>query len=369
MNMRWSLFLGKVSGIGIYIHWTFWILVIWIFLMYYRSDGGLAGGLLGVLFIFALFACVVLHELGHAITAKRFKIVTKNITLLPIGGLANMERLPDKPGQELLVAIMGPMVNVVIAIILYLVLHLTGMLPSMEELQAIQEAEQATLAGSYFLFNLMVVNVILVVFNLIPAFPMDGGRVLRALLSYSFDRAKATNIAARIGHFLAILFVFAGFYTNFWLVFIGIFIFLGAGGEANYETARSIVSNYKVKDVLMTQFTLLSPQDTLAAAVKSLLDGQEQEFLVGEDGTVQGVLTRNNIIEGLSEFGKKTPLSTVMRKDFMVLKPEMELEDVMQKMMTSGYTISPVIDNARLIGIVNTENINELIMVNKAMAK
>lgn len=367
--MKWSLYLGKVSGIRIYIHWTFWILIVWIFLMHYRSGHGLSAGLTGVVFIFAIFGCVVLHELGHALTAKRYNIVTKNITLLPIGGLANMERLPEKPGQELLVAIMGPMVNVVIALLLYLYLRFTGGLPTMEELKAIQESEQAVLNGGNFLFNLLMVNIVLVVFNLIPAFPMDGGRVLRALLSYGFDRAKATNIAARIGQFLAILFVFAGFYTNFWLVFIGVFIFLGAGGEADYETAKSILSKYKVKDVLMTRFKLLSPQDTLATAVKSLLDGQEQEFLVGEGNTVQGILTRNNIIEGLNEFGNEAHVSRVMRKDFIVLKPDMELKDVLQKMMTNGYTVGPVYDESGLAGVVNSENINELIMVNKALSK
>jgi predicted transcriptional regulator len=178
---------------------------------------------------------------------------------------------------------------------------------------------------------------------------------------------KATNFAARIGQFLAIVFVFLGFYSNFWLVFIGIFIFLGAGGEANYERTKSMLAHYRVRDVLMRRFTMLAPDETLGTAVKSLLDGPDQEFLIGTNDMVQGVLTRKAIIEGLSELGKDVRLSDVMRKDFMVLEPDMELQEVLRKMMTDGYSISPVLDDKKLVGIVNLDNINELIMVNRAM--
>ena len=361
--MRWSLYLGKVSGIRIYIHWTFWILIVWIFFMYYNAGQSIASGLTGVLFIFALFGCVVLHELGHALTAQRFHIVTRNITLLPIGGMANMERLPEKPGQELLVAIMGPAVNVVIAFILYFALSASGAIPTVDDLRAMQEAGHSLMSGGYFLFNLMAVNVVLVLFNLIPAFPMDGGRVLRALLSYRLNRSKATLIAARIGQLLAIGFVFAGFFTNFWLVFIGVFIFLGAGGEASYEATKHLLRGFTVGDVVMTNYTPLSPGDTLAHAVRALLDGSEQEFLVCEGDRAVGVLTRKNIIKGVSEFGKEALVSGSMQTDFITLSPEMELKEVFHQMAANGVAVAPVYRGQELIGIVNRENINELVMV------
>ena len=350
-------------------HWTFLILIGWIFLMHFRMGNSLQDGLLGVAFILTIFGCVILHELGHALTARRFNIGTKRITILPIGGLASIERMPEKPGQELWVAIMGPVVNVAIALVLYILLSATNSVPTQQELVEMQENQDALIGSGYFLFNLMIVNIALVVFNLIPAFPMDGGRVLRALLSYRMDRAKATNVAARVGQFLAIIFVFAGFYTNFWLVFIGIFIFLGAGGEASYEATKSMLSDYKIKDVLMTNYTLLSPQDTLDQAVKALLDGQEKEFLVGEEETIVGVLTRDSIIKGLTELGRGASVSKVMRQDFINLHPDMELQEVYHQMLTNGCTVGPVYEGNRLVGIVDRENINELVLVNKALEK
>ena len=366
MLMKWTLYLGKVAGIRMFIHWTFIILVVWIFLMHFRMNQSIEDGLLGVAFILIIFACVILHEFGHALTARKFNIGTKSITILPIGGVASIERMPEKPTQELLVAIMGPAVNVVIAVVLYLILKLTGNIPNTQQLM---EQQGSLNLRDSFTFNLMLVNVALVAFNLIPAFPMDGGRVLRALLSYRMERSKATNVAARVGQFLAIVFVFAGFYTNFWLVFIGIFIFLGAGGEATYEATKSVLADYRVRDVLMTKYTVLSPGDTMAQAVKALLDGQEKEFLVGDNETITGVLTRDSIIKGLNELGKDAPVSDVMRKDFINLQPDMELQEVYHRMMTNGCSVGPVYEGSRLIGIVDRENINELVLVNKALKR
>ncbi|MBI2271268.1 MAG: site-2 protease family protein [Bacteroidetes bacterium] len=361
--MKWSLYLGKYSGTKLFVHWTFLILLGWIFVMHYQMGHGWKDGLAGVGFILAVFCCVVLHEFGHALTAKRFAIQTRNITLLPIGGIASMERLPEKPGQELQVAIMGPVVNVVIAVGLYVFLSVTNLLPTSEDIQSMQQNTHSMMGGENFLFNLMAVNVVLVLFNLIPAFPMDGGRVLRALLSYKFERGRATRIAAGIGQFLAMLFVFAGFFGNFWLVFIGIFIYLGASAEAQYETARSALTGYKVKDVFMRKFTLLSPTDTLDAATELLLGGQEKEFLVGEGDHVEGILTRKDIIKGLKETGGKTPVANVMRKVYLALKPEMPLKDIFQKMTADGDTFSPVFDDGILVGALDTENINEFLMI------
>lgn len=361
MNKKWSLYLGKFSGIKMYIHWSFLILIGWIFLIHARMGHGWQAGLLGVAFILALFACVVLHEFGHALTAKRFNINTRDITIYPIGGIASLERMPEKPGQELLVAFAGPAVNIVIAFALWVYMWSMDAMPTMAMLE-----NAGNMQDLPFVFNLFTANIALVVFNLIPAFPMDGGRVLRAILAFKMDRAKATYVAAAIGRFFAMLFVIVGFFYNIWLVIIGLFIYLGAGSEAAYETTKNLLSGFRVVDVLIRRFTTLSPYDNLDKAVHVLLEGQEQEFLITANEDVQGILTRKRLIDGLSVFGRSAPISNVMQKDFLTLSPEMNLQDVYTKMLTNACNIYPVKDNGKLIGVVGRENISELILVQQA---
>lgn len=362
---KWSLYIGSYASIKVFIHWTFWIIIGWIFLMHYNMGHGIYEGLWGVLFILALFACVVLHEFGHALTAKRYHILTRDITIYPIGGVASLEAMPEKPQQELLVAIAGPAVNLGIAAILLIYLQYTGKMPNLSTLEV--EDQNAHMLGQSFGFNLFAANIILAVFNLIPAFPMDGGRVLRSILAFTMDRARATRIAATVGQFLAITFVFFGFFYNFWLVFIGLFIYLGAGSEAAYESTKSALSGYTAKDVLMRKFTRLLPEDTLEKVVQVLLDSQEQEFVVAENNHIHGVLTRKELIKGLSEYGKASPVARIVRNDYLTLHPNMALQEVYQKLMASHCSVAPVLDNGQLIGIVDKENINELLMVNEAL--
>jgi Zn-dependent protease/predicted transcriptional regulator len=360
--MKWSLNLGRIAGIRLSVHWTFMILIAWVFITYYRLEQDMNQGLMGVVFVLSLFVCVILHELGHALTAKRYNIQTKSITLLPIGGLAQLEKMPENPRQELWVAIAGPLVNVVIAAIIYLGLSLTGTLP---DLSATEEV--MTLQEIGFWFQLFLANTILVIFNLIPAFPMDGGRVLRALLAFRMDRAKATRIAAGVGQVLAIAFVFLGFYGNIWLVFIGVFIYLGASAEANFETTKSALTGYTVKDVLMKKFTTLHPDEPLEKAVKILLDGQEQDFVVTDEDKLLGILSKKELIKGLSDFGNSAPVSSVMQKEYLTLHPEMTLQEVFQLMMLKNCHAAPVIEHNEFIGMVDRENIYELLMVKEAL--
>lgn len=361
MTKKWALYIGNFSGIKVFIHWTFLLLLVWIFLMYARMGHGWQAGFWGVVYILALFACVVLHEFGHALTAKRFNIKTRDITIYPIGGVARLEKLPDKPGEELLVAFAGPAVNIVIAFVLWIYLKLTGTMPELETLR-----NTTDLQNPPFIFNLFATNIALVVFNLIPAFPMDGGRVLRALLAFKMDHAKATRIAAVIGQVLAAVFVFFGFLYNIWLVFIGLFIYFGAGTESAYETTKKLLSGFTVADVLIKKFTTLSPDDSLDRAAHVLLEGQEQEFLVTMNEDVIGILTRKQLIYGLSTLGKSASIANVMQKDFITLSPEMDLQDVYTTMLTNVYNVYPVKENSRLIGIIDKDNVTELILVQQA---
>lgn len=358
--MKWSLKIARIAGIDVFVHWTFLILLVWILWANLRSGQTLGESMTGVWFILALFTCVLLHEFGHGLMARRFGISTRNITLLPIGGVANIEKLPEKPGQELLVAIAGPAVNVVIAGLIALGFLLAGKEGNWLELGQ-------PITGGNFMSGLLLVNLTLALFNLIPAFPMDGGRVLRAALSMKLGRATATEWAARIGQLLAIGFVFFGAFYNFWLIFIGIFIYLGASAEANYEATQSLISHFKVGDVLMRQFTLIPATHTIEEAVRLLLDGQEKDFLVEENDQISGTITRDDLMRGLHEFGKQEPVSVIVKPELLRLDYDMPLSEAHQKMAETKNNICPVYQGQDLVGVLNMENIHETIMVQNAM--
>ena len=360
--MNWSFKIARIWGIDVYMHWTFLILLGWILLSNLGAGQTLAQSLMGVVFILVLFGCVILHEYGHALTARRYGITTKNITLLPIGGVANLEKMPDKPIQELWVALAGPAVNVVIAIILLAYFQITNSFPNIEEFTG-------EITGRNFLFNVFIVNIILAVFNMIPAFPMDGGRVLRALLAMRYDRGKATEVAAKIGQLLAIIFVFLGFFYNFWWIFIGLFIFLGAGAEAHFETTPPAFAKYQVRHALLRQFTTLHAFENLEKAITILLNGQEKEFLVELDNAIVGVITRNEIIQGLREQGQEAAIGRIANKEFITLSPHMALQEAYEQMLRAGATICPVMENGELIGVLNMENITEVVMLENAGLK
>ncbi|MGZ9167216.1 MAG: site-2 protease family protein, partial [Anaerolineales bacterium] len=216
--MRWQWKVGTFAGIDVFVHATFLLLIGWIGYSHWLQYGTLAKVAEGILFILVLFLCVVLHEYGHALTARRYGVKTRDITLYPIGGVARLERMPDKPIEELWVALMGPAVNVVIAAVLFVYLFLSQGLVPMTDL---------TVASGSFVARVMAVNISLVLFNLIPAFPMDGGRVLRALLAMRMDYVRATQIAANVGQGLAFLFGLFGLFNNPFLLFIAFFVWIG----------------------------------------------------------------------------------------------------------------------------------------------
>tara|TARA_R110000868_G_scaffold83058_5_gene234704 strand:+ start:3354 stop:4436 length:1083 start_codon:yes stop_codon:yes gene_type:complete len=354
---KWTINIGSYFGIKVFIHWTFWIIIIWILLLHFKMGHGWAEGLKGILFILALFACVVFHEFGHALTAKRYGIPTRNITLYPIGGVASLNKMPDKPAQELAVALAGPAVNLILAGFIYFFLDANN--------QVLPLSEIDHMSGNDFWFNLLVANVVLAVFNLIPAFPMDGGRVLRALLALNMDKLQATTIAVRVGQFLAIVFVFLGFFTNFWLVFIGLFIYLGAGAEVVHETAKSTLTGYTAKDILVQPHTRFSPHDSLEKAVQLSQNTHEQGFIVEDKNRVQGILTRKELVKGFSEYGKASPVSSIMQKNYITFLPNAPLQEVYQKLLDNNLSMAPIMENDKLIGIVDVKGINELIMIKK----
>jgi Zn-dependent protease/predicted transcriptional regulator len=353
--MRWSVKIARVAGIEVRLHLTFLLFLAWIGFSYYQL-GGAPAATRGVIFVLALFGCVLLHEFGHALAARAFGIRTPDITLLPIGGVARLQRMPDKPWQELVVAVAGPLVNVVIAAVL---IGLLNQQPSWEPLERLNHP------GTGMLAKLAAVNVMLVLFNLIPAFPMDGGRVLRSLLAMTMSYGRATHIAAGIGQALAFVFGFIGLFANPMLIFIAFFIFLGAQAEASAAHLKDISLGVPVAEAMMTHLVRLPPRATLDDAAEALLRTAQHEFpVVDEAERVLGVLTRDDMIAAYKKHGPHAPVIEFMRRDLPVVSPHDPFEEAFREMQECGCPALPVVDRAgRFVGLITPENVGEMMLV------
>lgn len=356
--MRWSWRIGAFRGIEVYIHATFLILVGWIFLAHVMRGEGLGPALSGVAFISLLFLCVVLHEFGHALTAQKFGIHTRDITLYPIGGVARLERIPRDPNQELMIALAGPAVNVVIAAALFLYLSIAHTLSGWDGVQ---------LVGGDMMSKLMWVNVSLVAFNLLPAFPMDGGRVLRAFLAKRMEYGRATQIAANVGQAMAFLFGLVGLLFNPFLLFIAFFVFLGATQEAAMVQTELAFRGVPVRGAMMTRFNALAPSDPLSRAIELLLASPQPDFPVIEEGRVVGVLTRDALIQGLSQCGPGCTVAQAMRPVPAAVSPDASLEETFQRIREGEVQTVPVMEGGQLVGLITLENIGEFLMVRNAL--
>ncbi len=347
MWKSWKI--GEFAGIGVYVHPTFLVLVLWILFVYWSVGHNLATVASGLLFTFALFFCVVLHEFGHALTARRYGIKTREITLLPIGGVSSLERIPEEPAQEFHVAIMGPLVSLAIATVLFLLLKLTKQPITLEQINS--------WSASSLLARLMIANVVLAAFNLLPAFPMDGGRVFRALLARSIGFARATRVAAKVGHAVAVLFGLIGLYSNPFLVFIAVFVWIGASQEAAMAQMKSAFAGVPVSRVTVTEITAIAPSDPLERAVELVMHGTQQDFPVVEDGRLVGLLTNKELLRGLSQFGPDAPVSEVMVRDFHAVGPDDPLQSALEQLQSGAARVLPVVDHDRLLGLLTLDNV------------
>ena len=364
--MKWSWRVGSLAGIALYVHATFLLLLAWVAIGEYQSSGSAATAFNGVLFVLAVFATVVLHELGHALTARRYGIKTRDIILLPIGGVARLERMPREPKQELLVALAGPAVNVAIAVLLYLFLAATGGIPAIVDTASLR----AGFLERSFLARLLAVNLWLVLFNLIPAFPMDGGRVLRALLAMrSGDYARATETASRVGKFFALVFGILGLFVvgNPFLVFIALFVWLGAAGEAAAAQTSATLDGVPIERLMITDVRTLSPGDPLSRPVDLILDGFQQDFPVIANGAVQGMLTRGALLKALRERGENALVGDVMTRDFPHASPNEPSDEALSRLKSSGSHSLPVIRDGQLLGVLTMDNVGEYLMVDSAL--
>ncbi len=351
-------------GTDVKVHVTFLLLPLFYAAAGYQS-GGTDGALYQVALTVSVFACVLLHEFGHILMARRFGIRTPDVILLPIGGLARLERLPEKPRQEFWIALAGPVVTLIIALGLWAGLALTGPLVVPDE---------GEIGGRSLLAMLAVINAFLLGFNLIPAYPMDGGRVFRAILASRLGMVKATRIAARVGRTIAIG---GGAWALFapqpqpMLVLIAIFIFLAAGQEASMVETRAAGRGIIVDQMMITRFVTIPVYGTLRQAVDLLLEGEQREFpVVDNAGALEGLLTRDLLIRSLTDHGPDAPVSQAMVRTVPKLPLGMSFDDALGRLRASGLPALPVVDaTGRLAGLLTLDNITDLIMVRQAVAK
>ncbi|HXX51000.1 MAG TPA: site-2 protease family protein [Xanthobacteraceae bacterium] len=357
--MGWSLNIGSVAGTAIRIHVTFLLFLAWIFGVSYLS-GGPQAAWSGLLFMVLLFLCVLLHEFGHIFTARLFGVSTPDVILLPIGGVARLERVPEKPSEEFLIAIAGPAVNFAIAAVLVLA---AGASLDRGQIAAIESTNVSLVE------RLAVVNVFLAVFNLIPAFPMDGGRVLRALLATRFGYVRATEIAASVGQAVAFLLGFLGLFGNPILIFIAVFVYLAAAAESHLVAIRAISQGVPVTSAMMTEFATLTPDEHIDAAVETLLRTSQTEFpVVDAVGRPVGLLARNDLIRALKQRGPDAKVADTMTAQMPTLGHRHCLDEAFRLLQEKSAPAVGVIDaSQRLIGLVTSATIGEMLMVHRAM--
>ena len=354
-----SLTLFTFKGIPVLMHWTFLLLIGYVLFSGVSAGMGVPQLLQQLLYVGVVFCCVVLHEFGHALTALRYGIHTKNIMLLPIGGVASLERIPEKPQHELLVTLAGPAVNLVIALLAGLPFILLG-----HAVFLVEPAVESSGVIALIRF-LITVNVVLFLFNLIPAFPMDGGRILRSTLALRMDRVRATRIAATVGKVFAGIFVLVAFMRgNPMLALVGVFVYFGAAAEMNMVATQRALQGVRVRDVMRTRYWSMPHDATVQQAATELLAGGDHVVVILRNGSFDRVIKRSAIIQAVQQGNQGQPLDTLEATVPDAVLPNVDMKSVHEKLATGEWPLLPVIENGRLIGVLEQDNLAEYVELN-----
>lgn len=350
--MKGSFKLAKVMGIDIDIHFTFFLLLAFFALI--------LGGR-GLVLILGIFFFVTIHELCHSLAAAYFGIKVKRITLLPIGGVASMEEIPKKPHQELIISLAGPLSNLAIVVIFYYPLYLLlGKETLMYPFMVI--TGQAEYAGNFNLIaHIYWINLVLAVFNILPAFPMDGGRALRALLSSKMGFKKATQVAVRLGHIFALLFGYIGLVNgHIFLLIIAVFIYMAASSEGMQVAVQETIKKFKVKDILADDFRSVSSSATLGELMELVFHTHQEDFPVINGDVLEGFVTRRILISAVHERGRSVAVGEVMRRDIKPVKPTTSLSEVQKAMIQHNTSAFPVESGGEIVGVITLDDINRV---------
>ncbi|PJF47081.1 MAG: site-2 protease family protein [Chloroflexi bacterium] len=360
--MGWSFNIARVRGIDIKVHATFFLILIFGALQWAGSVPGnpLEGALFGMMLMILLFTCVTLHELGHSIVAQLFNIPVREIVLLPLGGVAMIAKSPEKPWHELLIAAAGPAVNVLIAALLFLATGGIGVnLDVNALLVTLREPSLITM-----LIWLLFANISLVVFNLIPAFPLDGGRILRAVLAMGLGNARATRIASTIGQISAVLLGILGIANGqLLLTLIALFIFFSAGQERGLTEARTVLNTLRVGDAYNKHALSLQIGDRVSTVVEYILTSYQPDFAVMQGNQIIGVITRNDVLRTLATDSIDRYVTEIMQRDFLRVEAHRSLDEVREILMESGAQLAAVFDGSRYLGLISLDDISEAFTV------
>lgn len=358
--MNWSFQIANVAGIPIRVHITFFLILLLGAYQWFGMTGTLGGAVFGAVLMILLFVCVTLHELGHSLVARVFGVPVRDITLLPLGGVATITKNPEKPLHELLIAIAGPLVNVVIALMLIVPLGLSNGLPLLSGQGLLPQELGNTVSLNTALVWLFAANVSLALFNMIPAFPLDGGRVLRAFLAMLIGYPKATRVAVAIGQFIAIaLGTYGVFNGQFILTLIAVFIFFGAGQETAVAESKTVLDTLRVGDAYNKHALTLAVGDRVSRVVDYILTSYQPDFAVMQARTLIGIVTRNDVLETLGSAPGDTFVTEIMRREFLKVDANQSLSEVRQGMVEDGTQIAAVYDGANYLGLVSLEDITE----------
>ena len=353
--MGWSITIGRFGGTAVRVHLTFLLLLAWIGFSAYQHGGAIAARD-SVLFIVAIFVCVVLHEFGHILVARRFGIVSKEVTLLPIGGVADLNKMPEKPYQELLIALAGPAVNFVIAAALLLGVGAIG--PS-----AITHLDDPAIGA---IERLAAANLFLGLFNLVPAFPMDGGRVLRAALAMWLGQERATRIAALIGQAFALVLGFLGLFGNPMLLFIAFFVFFAATGEAQMSFASEATRHIKVADAMETRMATIGHEATIGEAADILLATSQESFpFVDGSGAFLGVMSRSDIVEAIKAGEAGARVAPFAHGEIATIDPTETLDKAMEK-LSEASVVGVVGADGVFKGLITPQSLAEVMLIKAA---